>query len=192
MERMTRQYVKRRRAESEADTRDRIVEAMVSLHEEIGPARTTIKAIAERAGVQRLTVYRHFPDESAMIAACSARWSERLPAPDLDAIEISDPRRRTREILLGLYRYYRSAEPMLTKVLADAEEMPVVRREIAPLGDYLKRVVGELERGWPRRSSRRRATLEHAVQFATWKSLAAITRSDAEAADLVMRWCGNA
>lgn len=184
-----RPYVKRLRADSESETHDRIVEATVALHEELGPARTTISAIAERAGVQRLTVYRHFPDESALIAACSARWSGRMPFPDLDAIEIADPRRRARAILLALYRFYRAGDRMLTKVIADAHDMPVVRRELAPLAEYLERVVGELERAWPQRSSHRRTTLEHAVQFPTWKSLAALTGSDSEAVDLVLRWC---
>jgi AcrR family transcriptional regulator len=187
-----RPYMKRRRAESEAETRDRIIEAVVALHQEVGPARTTISAIAARAGVQRLTVYRHFPVQSELIAACAARWSARMPPPDLEAIATSNPRRRNRELLIALYRYYRSGERMLSNVLADADEMPPLRRELEMLTEYLRHLVGELERAWPRRSSRRRTTLEHAVQFSTWQSLSRLTGSDAEAADLVLRWCRNA
>lgn len=187
-----RTYVKSARALSEAETRDRIIEAMVELHQELGPRRTSVKSIAERAGVQRLTVYRHFPDETAMFAACSARWNEHLPPPDLGTVTVHDPRRRTRELLVALYRYYRSAAPMLEKVVADAPHMPVVRAQLKPFDEYLERMVAELDRGWRGKSLRRHATLRHAVQFATWQSLGRLTRGDAEAADLVLRWCDAA
>ncbi len=184
-----RTYVKAARAESEAETRLRIVEALVELHEEVGPRRTTVKAVAERAGVQRLTVYRHFPDENAMFAACSALWAERVPFPDLAAIGERDPHRRARAILLALYRWYRSGESMLENILADAPHVEAVRKAMQPIRDSLDALVAELEKGWRGTSQRRRATLQHAVQFATWQSLAGITGDDAAAADLVMRWC---
>lgn len=181
-----RTYTKSARALSEAETRERIVEAMVQLHQEVGPRRTTVMAIAERAGVQRLTVYRHFPDEPAMFAACSARWNERNPPPEV--ARGSSPR----ETLVALYRYYRRAEPMLVKILADAPSMPVVAEQLAPFGEYLDELVAQLERAWRGKSRRRRATLRHAVQFETWRSLAALTSGDAEAAELVLRWCDAA
>ena len=78
----TRKYEKKRRAEQESETRRRIVQAVFELHGEIGPARTTIKAIAERAGVERLTVYRHFADEGAIFAACDAHFRSETPPPD--------------------------------------------------------------------------------------------------------------
>lgn len=190
MKRGKRSYVKAARAESEAETRDRIVEATVALHGEVGPLRTTVKGIAERAGVQRLTVYRHFPDDAHLIAACSARWSERNPLPDPAAIEAADPRSRTRASLVALYRYYRAAAPMLANVLADAAHLPAVRTVLVPYDEQLERYAAELARGWRGRSARRRATLRHAVQFSTWQSLAALTKDDAEAAELVMEWCG--
>ncbi len=189
MKRKKRAYVKAARAESEAETRERIVEAVVALHEELGPRHTTVKGIAERAGVQRLTVYRHFPDDEHLFAACSARWSERIPPPDLHTIEAGDPRRRARELLLALYRYYRLAAPMLTKVFADAPHMAVVRTQLAPFADYLETYLAELARCWRGRSSRRRVTLTHAVQFTTWQSLSALTKDDAEMAEVVMGWC---
>jgi AcrR family transcriptional regulator len=184
----TRSYVKAARAESEAATRDRIIEALISLHEEIGPARTTVKAVAERAGVQRLTVYRHFPGEVEMIDACSARWTERFPLPDLTVIAEKGPA-RARAILLALYRYYRMAAPMLSRVLADAPYVETVRRQLAPFVSYLQQVEDEVMRSWRGRSAQRRATVRHAVQFTTWQSLSALTADDTEAVDLVMRWC---
>src|SRR6185437_2801655 len=91
-----RPYRMKRRAELEEQTRTRITESTVALHEEIGPARTTISAIADRAGVRRSTVYRHFPDEEALFAACSSHWRAANPAPDPAAwAAIADPAERT-------------------------------------------------------------------------------------------------
>ena len=84
----TRKYEKKRRAELEAETRRRITEAAVELHGTVGPARTSISAIAERAGVRRSTVYRHFPDEAALIDACSSHWAAANPVPDMAAWEL--------------------------------------------------------------------------------------------------------
>src|SRR6476659_9041226 len=78
-----RKYEKKRRAEAEAQTRQRITESAVELHGSLGPARTSMSAVAEHAGVPRSTVYRHFPDEEALFGACSQHWAERNPPPDL-------------------------------------------------------------------------------------------------------------
>jgi AcrR family transcriptional regulator len=185
-----RNYRKNARAESEAATRERIVEAVVALHEEIGPARTTIQGIAERAGVQRLTVYRHFPGQPELIAACSSHWAKRNPTPDLST-KLKDPRRRTRELMLRLYRFYRSTERMLGNVIPDAAHMPVVAAHLEPIENYLAQLVAEIERGWRGKSEARHATLKHAVRFETWQSLSVLTGSDEEAAELVARWCDS-
>lgn len=94
---MTRVYRQTQRAARQEETRRRIVEATVELHQSTGPARTTISAIAELAGVQRLTVYKHFPDERSLFSACTAHYQEQHPAPDLTPwMDISDPERRLR------------------------------------------------------------------------------------------------
>src|SRR5919107_211730 len=113
--RQPRKYQKIRRAEQQAETRQRIIEAMVALHREVGPARTTISAIAERAGVERLTVYRHFPDETSMFEACTAHYATEVPGPDPTAwAGIEDAGERFRAALLAFYDYYRRAEDVLT------------------------------------------------------------------------------
>src|SRR6187401_3150494 len=109
-----RTYRMRQRAEREAQTRRRITESAVALHEEVGPARTSISAIAERAGVRRSTVYRHFPDEAALFAACSSHWRAANPPPELAAWRaIADPDERLRVALRELYGHYRRTEAML-------------------------------------------------------------------------------
>jgi AcrR family transcriptional regulator len=186
----TRKYEKRRRAESEAATKRRITEAAVDLHGTIGPKRTTIKALAEAAGVQRATVYRHFPDLESLFDACSAHWFSLNPAPDAAAwAEISNPDERLRRGLADLYDWYGWAEPMMTNILRDAPHVPEMqtRREAfqARFHAYVETLIrGRAERG--RARGRVTAAITHATSFPTWLSL---TRqnglSDAEAIDLM-------
>jgi AcrR family transcriptional regulator len=187
-----RSYTKAARAESETETRNRIIDAVVALHEEIGPRRTSIKGIAERAGVQRLTVYRHFPTLTDLITACSSRWTEQQSPPPVVPAKGPLSREEARRLLASLYDYYRKAEPMLTRVVADAPFMPEVQSAMAPWGDYLDDLVSALNRTWRNKSSRRTTTLRHAVEFSTWRSLAALTRNDNAAVDLVLAWCDAA
>src|SRR5688500_344824 len=123
----TRTYQKKRRAEREAETRQRIVEAIVSLHREVGPARTTVSAIAERAGVERLTVYRHFADETTMFQACSAHFATEVPGPDpAKWADVAEPAERLRAALLAFYDYYRRGEEMLVHVHRDLPRLPAL------------------------------------------------------------------
>ena len=115
-----RPYKMKRRAEQEAQTRQRITESAVELHGTLGPARTSMKAVAEKAGVPRSTVYRHFTDEEALFGACSAHWAAENPPPDVSRWEqIDDSDERLRTALDELYAYYRRAGAMLDKLLRD-------------------------------------------------------------------------
>src|SRR5436309_7541449 len=115
-----RSYRKARRAELEEETRLRITESTVALHEERGPAHTSITAIAERAGVRRSTVYRHFPDEKALFAACSAHWMAANPIPDLARwAAIEDPDERLASAIAELYGHYRRTESMMENLIRD-------------------------------------------------------------------------
>jgi AcrR family transcriptional regulator len=126
--RKQRVYRKRKRAEQELATRERITEAAVALHQTLGPARTTVKAIADLAGVQRATVYRHFPDEETLCGACTAHYSARHPAPDARAwAAIRAPDARLRRALTELYAWYGKTEAMLSKVVRDLDALPAVK-----------------------------------------------------------------
>ena len=182
-----RSYTKVARAAAEEETRERIVLAMVALHEEVGPARTTVSAIAERAGVERLTVYRHFPDEPAMLHACSAHWNASHPPPPM-APATDDPLADVRRTLLRLYDWYRANEAMLIQITTDAQTMPIVAELIAPFDHYRDQVTAELDGRWPRRSARRAQTIRHALDFSTWRSLDRITGDDRRAAALAVSW----
>src|SRR5436853_6445004 len=117
---MARPYRKTKRAELEEQTRLRITESTVALHEEVGPARTSISAIAERAGVRRSTVYRHFPDEEALFDACSSHWRAANPPPDPSAwADIGELGVRLETALLELYAFYARTECMYTSLLRD-------------------------------------------------------------------------
>src|SRR5690606_27378743 len=136
-----RPYRMTQRAESREETRARIVEAAVALHEEIGPRATTVSAIAERAGVQRLTVYRHLPDEEAMIRACSSHWAASNPAPDPARWDsIADPARRVRTALREFCAYYARTARMWASVRRDAADMPAVQVPLAAYDAHLQEV----------------------------------------------------
>jgi AcrR family transcriptional regulator len=170
-----RKYRKRRRAEAEEKTRLRITEAAVELHGSLGPARTTISAVAERAGVQRATVYRHFPDEEALFGACSAHWRAQHPLPDLAAwAAVEDPDERLRGALTDIYAWYEGGEWMLEKTTRDAPLVPAMRPAVESMGGWFAEALTTILRGRPERGARRRrveAAIGHAAAFATWRSL---------------------
>jgi AcrR family transcriptional regulator len=183
----SRPYEKRRRAESEQETRRRITEATVDLHHTVGPARTTVSAIAQRAGVQRATVYRHFPQDADLFAACSAHWLAAHPYPAPDGWgAIADPKRRTRVALGELYAYYRTAAPMLANVRRDAQLLPALAEAASGAQHYFAAVEEILAAGWAGDPTRRRAALALAVDFGTWQTLSA-RLSDADAASVMTR-----
>ncbi len=170
-----RQYRKRRRAEAEEETRRRITEAAVDLHGSLGPARTTISAVAKRAGVQRATVYRHFPDEEALFGACSAHWRAQHPLPDLaEWAAVEEPEERLRVGLSALYAWYERGEGMLERTTRDAALVPAMQGPVEAMAAWRAEAVATIARGRPERGTRRRrvdAAIGHAVTFATWRSL---------------------
>jgi AcrR family transcriptional regulator len=163
----------RRRAEQVDQTRQRIVEATVELHGSVGPAATTIAAIADRAGVTRLTVYRHFPDEAALFGACSAHWISRQQLPDLGAwSQIGDPAARLRAGLADLYRFFRAGAGMLTGIYRDFAALPEGHQQALRDQDTLFRDVLTAPFGSADDEHRRlRAVIGHAISFWTWHSL---------------------
>ena len=163
----------RRRAEQVDQTRQRIVEATVALHGSVGPAATTIAAIAEKAGVTRLTVYRHFPDEAALIGACSAHWISQQQLPDPGAWSgIGDPLERLRAGLTDLYRFYRAGADMLANVYRDFATLPEAYQQLLRDRDSHYRDVLAAPFGHDGDQQRRiRAVIGHATSFWTWRSL---------------------
>lgn len=170
-----RRYRKRRRAEQEDETRRRITEAAVDLHGTVGPARTTVSAVAERAGVQRATVYRHFPDDEALFAACSAHWIAAHPLPDFEPwAEIADPQERLIVALGERYAWFGRGEQMLERTTRDAPLVPAMERPVAASVAWAEAAVDVLMRGRPQRGARRqivRAAIAHAIAFPAWRSL---------------------
>jgi AcrR family transcriptional regulator len=173
---MARKYELKQRAENVTETRRRIVEATVALHDSVGPARTSISAIAERAGVQRLTVYRHFPDERSLFAACSGHWQAQNPAPDPSTwARVDNSEERLLTALTEIYAYYRATEGMTGNLLRDLPGSPVMQEIAAPYLEYWQTIRDVLDRGWKARGRKRtllRAVIGHAVEFETWRSLA--------------------
>lgn len=185
---MRRPYRLRARAAGMDRTRERITRAAIELHGTVGPAATTMSGVAERAGVTRATVYRHFATEAALFAACSADWLAANPRPDLARwAAIADPTLRLASALEELYAYYRSTERMRSNLLRDIAVLPATIR--SGIAAFPSNAVAVLEPGWSGRSRAhlRRAAIGHAVGFETWRSLTSEGLTDPEAADLMVR-----
>jgi len=184
---MGRSYQLKRRAERQGQTRQRIIEAAIELHQTIGPAATTVSEIAERAEVGRVTVYRHFPDELSLSRACSGQYFERNPLPEPERWQaIRDPLERLRVGLRETYAYHRATEAMMTHALADARDHPVV----APYHEHWRRAADVLTEPWRERGRRRtlRAAIALALSFDTWRTLTREQRlTDDQAAELMLR-----
>jgi AcrR family transcriptional regulator len=177
---VARKYELKQRAAQAADTRRRIVETVVGMHLTVGPAATSISEVARRVGVQRQTVYNHFPEEQELFAACSAHWRALHPAPDPSSWT------DVRDGLRALYAWYRETEPMTANVLRDMEALPALRDVIANgFGRYLEAAQALLVEPFGARGRRRahiEAALRAATSFYTWRELAPL--GDGEAARL--------
>jgi AcrR family transcriptional regulator len=171
-----RQYRMQRRAEAEQRTRLRITESTVELHRTLGPARTSVSAVARHAGVRRSTVYRHFPDEHSLFSACTSYWTAANPLPDIGRwAAINDPAVRLTRALMELYGHYRRTERMMSSILRDEPTMPIVKRMLKAYRDYLSEAREALMSGRDVRGRAREqvlAAIGHALTFGTWRSLA--------------------
>lgn len=168
--RMTRPYTMKRRAELQAETRRRIVEAAVDLHGSVGPARTNTSMVAERAGVQRHTFYAHFPDERSLHLACSGLVMERDPLPDAGAWrDIADHRERLCAGFQALYDWYARNADLAGCVLRDVEHHALTR-EIVELrmGPPLRACHEVLGAGL---DAGQQAMLTLMLSFFTWRTL---------------------
>jgi AcrR family transcriptional regulator len=170
-----RRYRKRLRAQHEMQTRQAITEAAVKLHGTVGPARTTVSAVAEEAGVQRATVYRHFPDERSLFRACSGHYMSLHPPPDPSPwIEIVDPAERLRRALTDVYRWWEETEAMMTLVIRDSPLVESLSDQTQARLAFFDRLTEILMRGRGLRGRRRArvdAAISHALELPTWQSL---------------------
>jgi len=168
---MTRSYQLKRRAERQDQTRQKIVEAAIALHQEKGIVATTMVDVAAEAKVGRATVYRHFPDETALVGACSGQYFERHPLPDPEPWRlIENPLERLHRGLRETFAYHRETEPMMSRVLADARDLPIME----PYHGHWRRAADILAVGWPDRGRHEallEASLALALSFDTWRTL---------------------
>jgi len=183
---MTRKYELKRRAERQQQTRLRIVDAAITLHRTKGPSRTTLSDVARLAGVQRHTLYRHFPDEKELGLACSGRYMEDHPPPDAKRwLSIADTEKRRRVGLTELYAWFQTNEEMLSAVLRDAEVNPITA-EMFQLraGEAMAGIRETLSVGLSR-NKRTQAVVDLALDFYTWRRLARSGLSPMQAADVM-------
>jgi AcrR family transcriptional regulator len=188
---MARSYRLKRRAERQDETRQKIVDAAIELHQTKGLAATTISDIADHANVGRVTVYRHFPDEESLVGACSGQYFERHPFPDLAPWRsIRDPIARLRRGLREIYAYHRETEPMMSRVIAHARDLPIM----APYHAHWRHAVDILAAAWPARGRKKTlcAALGLALSFDTWRTLIREQNlTDDQAIELMLRLAGD-
>jgi len=170
-----RRYRQQRRLEQQHETRLRITESAVALHGTVGPARTTMSAVANHAGVRRSTVYRYFPDEAALFDACTAHWAAANPPPNLAAwAEILAPDERLAVALRELHGYFARTERMLDNLYRDESIVPLVAERFGAFRDYMSAAERTIMKGRRLRGARARRTqgaVGHAIAFSSWKSL---------------------
>ena len=176
-----RRYELKARAQAQEATRERIAAAASALHEEVGIDRTTVADIARRAGVQRLTVYNHFPDLEALLPACTAHWLSEHPQPDLSAaLAQKDPAKRLEAALTALYGWYRETAPMQRRTLGERASLPELDAWLARSADpALAALADALSPGLSR------PLVAVALDFWTWQRLAAEGLDDAAGAALM-------
>jgi AcrR family transcriptional regulator len=185
-----RKYQLKARAEKQAQTRQRIVEATAALHEEVGPARTTVAEIARRAGVQRLTVYNNFPNETELIDACGQHWMNRNPPPDPSAaLAVDSPGERVRAVLAPLYRWYRKHARMSENLQRDRLVMPALDAVMKiRMDEQLGGLANALASGFAGKGRPAKpvgAAVALALDFWTWRRLSGEGMSDDAAATLM-------
>src|SRR4051794_124674 len=186
-----RKYELRARAERQERTRQRIAEAAAGLHEEVGPAETTVAEIARRAGVSRLTVYKHFPDNAVLYPACSAHHLSQHPLPDFAAaLAPEDPLDRVRSLLQTVYGgWYRKQRQMMGNLLRDRRLDPALDEFMRGASDVaLAGLADALTAGFdldPDPAARVRALARAALDFWTWERLTAEGLDDDAAAELM-------
>jgi AcrR family transcriptional regulator len=172
---MPRKYVMKRRAERVQETRRRIAEAAVELHRTVGPARTSVSAIAEKAGVQRHTYYAHFPELKDLYQACTAHHMEQDPLPDPSRwAEISGPQERLRRALSEVYAYYGRNEALLTNVLRDTPLDSVLQENNMFLFRYWEAMRDTIADAFEASGERHEALLAFialALDLQTWRTL---------------------
>lgn len=190
-----RSYKMGRRAEAQEETRQRIVEATMALHEEVGLRATSICAIAERAGVQRLTVYRHFPDDASVFAACTGEWTRRNPAPDPALwAGIADPAKRVSAALSAYYGYYDGTHRMWSVAYREGPGVAAVRPVLAEYDQSLATLARSLAPGRRGSKAHKRAvaTIQHALSFPAWELMQRQGLDNREKVALVESWLAGA
>jgi AcrR family transcriptional regulator len=196
IEMTSRKYKMKQRARDQERTREKIVAATAALHGSVGPRNTSISAVAEKAGVQRLTVYRHFPTEESLFLACSSHWLNENPPPEPGDWENEEnAEQKTAQALGAVYDYYRRTGSMWRLVYRDIDQVPAMQGPLDAFHDYLAAIRDDLVAQWQprgRKSRSLKATIAHLLSFSTWNSLRRQQIDDKQMVELGLRWIAAA
>jgi AcrR family transcriptional regulator len=132
-----RPYNRHRRDVAMLDTRRRIIEAVVALHAERGAARTSYALIAQRADVAVPTVYKHFPDLTALFEGCVGHVASRAPPLDIGPLaSLPDTPARLAALVHMLFRRHRFLAPWLRLGLHEAQIIPELRPHMTAMAAH--------------------------------------------------------
>jgi AcrR family transcriptional regulator len=121
-----RRYKLGRRAETADETRQRLVEATFALHTEQGVHATSMKQIAERAGVSVGTVYHHFPTYDDAVNACDQHVARTYPLPTAAILDgVTAPAERVRRLVAEYFAHY-ARIPWFEHIRAEPNPPPPV------------------------------------------------------------------
>ena len=187
-----RKYQQTRRAEQQQQTHLRILDAACDLHREVGPAHTSIKAVANRAKVQRLTVYRHFTDDVSLLQAAAEHFLRQHPAPDFSFwSHATDPQNRFRQAQLAFFRYYHSNQLIWHAYYYAHARLPPLQAVLRNFDAYREQIRDDLLDAWKLHgpaNDQLRLTLDHCLRFSTWESLHYNDLNDKQKLELVEQW----
>jgi AcrR family transcriptional regulator len=163
-------YRQKFRAKQQEETRQRIVESAVALHESVGGEQATVTKIADRAGVSRITVYRHFPDEQSLLQACTQHYLGANPPPGLSSwMSFTEGKERLRAALTEIYGYHRRTERMMDRAFADSVSNEILAGLLQPYFEFWNHVRDTLAAAWD--GAPVAPIIGHSIDFRTWKTL---------------------
>ena len=127
------------------DMRERILQATIRVYAEAGFRGTTTRRVAQAAGVNEITLFRHFGTKQALVqtALKACGRGVRLAPP-----EPRDPEFELNAWALATYRHWHENRRLINQVMGDLAEHPELAPDIceepscehARLSRYLERM----------------------------------------------------
>ena len=170
-----RRYRSDRRQAGVDETRRRIVGAAVALHAEQGAMATSFAQVAKRADVAVPTVYKHFPNQAALLQSCTGHVFACSPALGPEIYRgLATAEARLAALAKAAFAVHRFQAPWMRRGIHEAALMPDLAKIVDEARSQFRRLVAlALE---PRFAGRPPAGLVALIEillgFSAWQRLA--------------------